>query len=39
MDYTIDGNTITFSNTGCDPTFTNKTITLNVGINITINCG
>ena len=39
MDYTIDGNTITFSNTGCDPTFTDKTITLNVGINITINCG
>jgi len=39
MSYTINGNTITFSNTGCDPTFTNKTITLNVGINITINCG
>lgn len=39
MSYTINGNTITFSNTGCDPTFTNKTITLNVGINISINCG
>ena len=39
MGYTINGNTITFSNTGCDPTFTDKTITLNVGINITINCG
>ena len=39
LSYTISGNTITFTNIGCDPDFTNKTITLNVGINISINCG
>jgi len=39
LSYSINGNTITFSNTGCNPDFTDKTITLNVGINITINCG
>lgn len=39
LNYSINGNTITFSNTGCDPSFTDKTITLNVGINVTINCG
>ena len=39
LSYTISGNTITFTNIGCDPNFTNKTITLNVGINISINCG
>ena len=39
LNYTINGNTITFSNIGCSPDFTNKTITLSVGINLTINCG
>jgi hypothetical protein len=39
LNYTINGNTITFSNIGCSPDFTDKTITLSVGINLTINCG
>ena len=39
LSYTINGNVITFANTGCSPDFYGKTITLNVGINISINCG
>ena len=37
--YSINGNTITFTNIGCMANFTNKTIYLNVGINLSINCG
>lgn len=37
--YSINGNTITFTNIGCMANFTNKTMTLNVGINLTIDCG
>ncbi len=37
--YSINGNTITFTNIGCMSNFTNKTIYLNVGINLSINCG
>ena len=36
--YTINGNTISFTNIGCMANFTNKTIYLNVGINLSINC-
>jgi len=39
LNYTIDSNNIlTVSNTGCDPEFTDKTLTVNVGVNIQINC-
>ena len=37
--YSINGNTITFTNIGCMANFTDKTIYLNVGINLSINCG
>ena len=39
LDYSINGNVITISNTGCMDNFTDKTLYLNIGINITINCG
>ena len=39
LDYSIDGDTITISNSGCMDEFSNKTLYLNIGINITINCG
>ena len=39
LSYTINGNVITFTNIGCMANFTNKTIYLNVGINLSINCG
>lgn len=39
LNYTIDNNNIlTVSNTGCEPNFTDKTLTVNVGVNIEINC-
>jgi len=39
LNYNIDNNNIlTVSNTGCEPEFTNKTLTVNVGVNIEINC-
>ena len=39
LNYNIDSNNIlTVSNTGCDPEFTDKTLTVNVGVNIKINC-
>ena len=33
-----NNNILTVSNTGCEPEFTNKTLTVNVGVNIEINC-
>ena len=39
LNYTIgSSNILTVSNTGCDPEFTDKTLTVNVGVNIKINC-
>ena len=39
LNYSIDSNNIlTVSNTGCNDDFTNKTLTVNVGVNIEINC-
>lgn len=39
LDYYINGNTLVVSNSNCYPNFTDKTLTLNVGVDITINCG
>jgi hypothetical protein len=39
LGYYINGNTLVVSNTNCYPNFTDKTLTLNVGVDITINCG
>lgn len=39
LSYSINGNEITFTNIGCMPDFTDRTIYLNVGINLDINCG
>ena len=38
LNYFINGNTITVMNSSCYDDFTNKTLYLNVGLNITINC-
>ena len=39
LNYNIDSNNIlTVSNTGCEPNFTDKTLTVNVGVSIEINC-
>lgn len=39
LDYSINGDIITISNSGCMDSFTDKTLYLNIGINISINCG
>ena len=39
LGYYISGNTLVVNNTNCYPNFTDKTLTLNVGVDITINCG
>ena len=39
LDYSINGDIITISNSGCMDEFSNKTLYLNIGINISINCG
>ncbi len=39
LDYSINNNVITISNSSCMDNFTDKTIYLNIGINITIDCG
>ena len=38
LNYSITNGVITVSNTGCMADFTDKTLQLNVGINITIYC-
>lgn len=38
LDYSINGSTITISNIGCNNDFTNKSLQINVGVNININC-
>ena len=38
LDYSINGSTITVSNIGCNNDFTNKTLQINAGVNISINC-
>jgi len=39
LDYSINNDVITISNSSCMDNFTDKTIYLNIGINITIDCG
>ena len=39
LDYSINGDIITISNSGCMDEFSDKTLYLNIGINISINCG
>ena len=38
LDYSINGSTITVSNIGCNNDFTNQTLQINAGVNISINC-
>lgn len=38
MNYNVNSNRIIISNSGCEELFTNKTLSVNVGINVSINC-
>ena len=38
LSYSINGNNITVTNIGCNNDFTNKTLQINAGVNININC-
>lgn len=38
LDYSINGTNITVSNIGCNNDFTNKSLQINAGVNININC-
>lgn len=38
IDYSLNNNSLTVTNIGCNNDFTNKTLHVNVGINVNINC-
>ena len=38
LEYSINGNIVTLSSIGCEGGFTNKTLQINVGVNINISC-